>query len=128
MSYPISTVLRARELAEGGWKAVEIRDLLEREGRGRPSHTTVGMWMDPEKYRVHRDRSRAQQLRQAADNAQFRMGGSSPDYRRALMVRLRSEGLSCHAIGVVHGVVFGDRLTAHQVRYALRDLPSTVGV
>lgn len=128
MSYPIATKLRACELAAGGWKAARIRDILEQEGHGRPSHTTVSLWMDSAKYKVHMDRSRAQQRAKVAATARFRLHGDSPDYRRAFMVRLRSEGLSCHAVGVVFGVVFGERLTANQVRWALRELPTTVGV
>jgi hypothetical protein len=127
MSYPITMVLRTRELSAAGWSRERIQDLLEREGYGRPSHTTVGLWADPAKYEAHMNRSRAQQRAKAAAETDFRLRGSTPEYKRAFMERLRSQGLSCHAVGVVHGVVFGERLTEHQVRYALRELPTTVG-
>ena len=123
MAYTMTTMRRALELREAGWTPTQVRKQLEREGLGAPSTTTLRKWACPEYDRRQRALIHEYGSRRAADSATFRLRGSTGAYKHAFMTRLRSEGLSAHAIGVVHGIVFDERLTEQQVRYALRDIP-----
>jgi hypothetical protein len=112
---------RARELYDAGWGYRKITRLLANELGVQVSHDTVKRWTDPEFARRARERATARNRRVWSARWEFQLGGARPsdEYRVAFMRRLRSEGVSCAAVGKVCGVVFGQPLTHHQVRYAL---------
>ena len=117
--YPVATMLRARELREAGWYATAIRRILTDEGHGSPSLFTIQTWTNRRYLERHHDRMRTRGAARTAERARFRLQGSTPAYRLEFMRALRAADLSPNAIGKVCGVVFGERLSQDQVRYAL---------
>ncbi len=111
-------MLRARELAASDWKPTAIQGILEQEGHGRPSTSTIRRWFDAE----YASRCNEQQIRfsqaRRARNARYRLRGQSEQYRVTFMRTLRVEGVSYRSIGAVCGVVFGEALSEWQVRQA----------
>ncbi len=116
--YTAAAMNRARELAASDWKAPAIRRILEQEGYGHPSVDTVRGWIDPVYAANCAARQTAVKRVKRAQTARFRLNGRTPEYRLAFMRVLRSQGVSCRAIGVTHGVVFGEALSEWQVRQA----------
>jgi hypothetical protein len=98
-------VARARELAEDGWRIVEIRDRLEIEFGCRVLRQSVSCWVNDAlaERRRRRDREARLALR-----------------RMAKMLEMRRRGLSFRAIGQVAGILWGEELSPEQARYQLR--------
>lgn len=118
---------RARQLAATEWKPTAIQRVLEREGHGQPCLSTIRRWIDAEYAQRCARQQAAFAVVKRASSARFRLKGESPEYRVAFMRILRAQGVSCRAIGVVHGVVFGDGLSEWQVRQAFRGDDPKVG-
>jgi hypothetical protein len=116
IEYPVSTMLRAIELREGGWELERVRELLTAEGLGAPTTKTIQRWVDPDYAERQAEFGRRAHRRFGASRARFRLSSNTPEYRLAFLRTLREQGLSCQALGVVHGVVFGERLSEWQVR------------
>ncbi len=110
-NYTAAAMLRARELAASDWAPMAITGILEREGHGSPSESTIRRWVS----------GRQQQPRLSQpQNARHRLHGRTDSDRLAFMRTLRAQGVSCRAIGVVCGVVFGEALSEWQVRQVFR--------
>lgn len=118
--YPTATMRRARQLAATGIMLTEIREALEHEGHGKPSGRTIATWVAEERAEIRRQQLAAAQLALGPHAARFRLDCDTPDDRLAFMRLLRSQGVSCRAIGVVAGVVFGEALTHNQVSWLFR--------
>lgn len=118
--YPVTTMLRARELHAGGWKSGQIPDLLEREGLGRPAPNTVLRWINPG-YRMRQALGMQQWNRQmSASTASFLLSSRTPEYQLAFMQRLRREGIPCSSIAKVCRVVLGLDVSREYVRDRLK--------
>lgn len=112
-NYSVAAMQRAKDLAASGSAPEAIPGILEREGHGHPSESTVRRWVN----------GHQSQPRLRAQNARYRLPGRSVNDRLAFMRILRAQGVSCRAIGVVSGLVFDDPLSEWQVRqmFAGRD-------
>ena len=121
--YPVATMRRAIELHEAGWRAPDIQRILLSEGRAAPHQQTIRLWINPTRTERTRAKNRDYHRARAVQRQAFRMRSDSPPVRLAFMRELRSQGVSRRDIGIVHGVVYGERLTESQVRYALETAP-----
>jgi hypothetical protein len=120
--YTAAQQVEVRRLAAAGWLPNQIRTVLEREGWDPVPHlTTILDWLDQDYYDRRRAVNLARDRRRRAAATSFRWPGSQPrdEWKTALMAELRREGASARSIATTMGVLFGDRLTGHQVEYRL---------
>jgi len=113
--YPVSAMVRARELHEAGWSYRRIAELVHAETGHKPAATTVALWCYPEgKLRSRRE---AQNHKNAVTRSANRTPRQqfSPEWKLARMSELRDRGLSFEAIGQVTGVWWGEPLSEAQV-------------
>ena len=120
--YPVTTMIRARELRDAGWYPTAIRRILTSEGHGSPSLFTIQTWTNQRYLADHTRRQRLAGSQRVANGGSFRLCGSTEQYQQAFMERLRAEGVSFKAIAQVCRVVLDVELTDEQVRYKLRDV------
>jgi hypothetical protein len=113
--YPVSALIRARELREADWSYRKIAELIHRETGHKPAATTVALWCYPEGKR--HSRREAQNHKNAVTRSANRTPRQqfSPEWKRARMIELRDRGLSFEAIGQVAGVWWGEPLSEAQV-------------
>lgn len=105
--YSARMAAKAREHHRAGWKPSEIPRLIRSEFGLTPASTTVRRWVDP-KYAA----------RQAAWN-RSKAASKSQAYRQRVLTDLRGRGLSVRALGQVSAVLWGEELSAVQVRTRL---------
>jgi hypothetical protein len=107
VTYSTQVMIRARKLHAAGWKASEIPDRLFAEFGVKPASTTVLCWVDPLYQRKQRESTRRKHRREALQT------------RLAMMRTLRERKLSFEDIGQVMAVVWGEELSAGQVKTRL---------
>jgi hypothetical protein len=110
--YTASMVARARELAEADWRVGEIVERLEIEYLRPFHHQSVGCWINEavaeKRRRVQRETKRAR-------------------YRQRMMLEMRARDLSFRSIAAMSGLLWGEELSAEQVRYRLNKLSAACG-
>jgi DNA-binding transcriptional MerR regulator len=117
MSYPITIVRRVRELREAEWSIAEIQKLVERETGHRPSRNTIWSWLNEGAEAARRRRRPDPRLKAAT----FAFPGQrSTEWKLGRVRLLHDAGLPCRAIAAVMRCDFGDDLTEHEVRGAIR--------
>lgn len=113
LGHPMPVVQKARELVESGWTAEEASRILANEGIS-VTGRTIRKWVDPAL--AARDRERARKFTRArANNAQFRLRSTTPEFKEAFFRRLDAEGVPSSSIAKVCTVVFGERVSRHYV-------------
>lgn len=119
MSYPVRTMRRAHDLYEAGFSTRKISELLDAEGLGRPTPTTVNRWVNPDYKARQLSQVRGIKSKQRATEANFKMSGFTEQYRRAFAARLKVEGLTNLGIRKVFAVVFDEPITDHWINSVL---------
>lgn len=120
--YPVTMVVRARQLREAEWSYGAIARLLQRETGHEIASSTIRLWLD----QAAGDRQRAWQRdfsKRRASASTGRLGGhesATPEFRHARMVALDTLGVSAGGIARVMNFDFRTALTEQQVRYALQ--------
>lgn len=122
--HPISAVMEARRLSAAGWGDAEIARTLLQDGfvRSPVARATIGRWVRASREQSWRADAQANAASRAAQRGARGIGrwSARPEFKMARVRALHGEGLSVNAIATVMRFDFGDRLTEHQVRYALR--------
>lgn len=119
--YSMAAVMRARELHDAGWFYREIPVILERELGIRPAAKTVEAWCVVRSSRRAEKRLLSQRRwarEQRAKRTRPRTD-LTPEVMLAWMRALRNEGLSYHGISTVALVMWGQTLSAAQVKSRL---------
>jgi hypothetical protein len=117
--YRQEVIDRAREHGNAGWSRTDIARLLGEEFGHAPCTITIAGWLDEEYAERRRRETRAAKRRQLARKSKPRRD-ISPELRLEKMRKLRTAGATLKAIAIVSDVLWGEPLTADQVRYRLR--------
>lgn len=122
-TYPIQAAVRAREHHEAGWGPTRIRQLLTDEGLGSPNETTILMWVHPSYGERKRERSKAAKRVELAEQATFRLPGSTDAYRERFVRELAQRGLDARSTAAVAGLVLRAPVDEAVVRRIVRGEP-----
>lgn len=104
--HPMTVVTRARELVDAGWSYDAAARLLANEGITVAART-ISRWCDPARQEADRRRNLEYHRAHSAQDATYRLKGSTPEYRAGFIRLLAGHGMLRTQIAIACTVVFG---------------------